>query len=100
MVRKAKFEVDAIGYAETQEGRPAWHHAREIVSNAFDESPYATECITTLKKEGHELAVLTVSDNGRGFEKLEYAWTFYLTTRKRSDPTSRGRWTKGEKDWN
>lgn len=92
-----KFEINSKGFAELQAGRPKWSFVRELISNAFDEK--ITICNVTITKEGRKPAVIVVEDDGEGFRDLRDAYTLFAPTPKRSDPSVRGRFNLGEKEF-
>jgi len=70
----------------------------ELFQNAMDTD--ATECnITIVPLEGTRgVARLTVEDNDPvGFRRLADAYTMYLSSLKKDDPTKAGRYNVGEK---
>ena len=98
------FEVDANGLREVIGGQESWRQVIELVANVFDEyRGYNTEriapvhCEVTLTKDGRNPAVLTVEDDGAGFEDVTDIWTFFRSTSKRSSATVSGRFNAGEK---
>ena len=98
------FEVDTEGLREVIGGTEPWRHAIELVANVFDEYRGYSEgrvkptfCSVTLTKEGRNPAVLTVTDNGAGFDEVSDVWTFFRTTAKRSTADVSGRFNAGEK---
>jgi len=93
----AWFEVDTKGMRELHSGRESWQVIKELVSNAFDEES-ASECIVLLEPITDRTARLTVSDNGKGFARIEDAWTLMASTPKRTSATVRGRFNIGEKE--
>lgn len=93
---KARFEVSTKGMRELQSGREPWQLAKELVSNAWDET--TTICEVTLKSISSHKAKLTVRDDGAGFSDINDAWTLMGHTPKRLNPTVRGRFNIGEKE--
>jgi len=93
----SKFEVDAKGFAVLQAGRDPWTLAREPISNSFDEAT-VTRVNVELTKDGNKPAVYVVEDDGPGFADLKDAYTLYADTYKRSNPRTRGRFNRGEKE--
>lgn len=87
---------------ELQSGRKPWQLAKELVSNAWDES--TTLCEVTLQSVSPRQAKLTVYDDGGGFADIKDAWTLMAHTPKRLEPTvkgyfyERGRFNIGEKE--
>ena len=93
------FEVDQNGLKNQNAGREPWELIRELVQNAWDEAPFASECrITTRLSEDRKNTEITVEDNGDGFADIKDAYTLMGSTPKRDDPKKRGRFNRGEKD--
>jgi len=92
------FEVDRDGLRQLLEGKDKAFVVRELVQNAWDE-PGVTRCHVTLKPlPGRPAARLVVEDDApEGFYDLRHAYTLYARTRKRPDPSKRGRFNLGEK---
>lgn len=93
---KSRFEVSTQGMRELQSGREPWQLAKELVSNAWDES--TTICEVILESLAPRKARLTVYDDGGGFANIADAWTLMGHTPKRLNPTVRGRFNIGEKE--
>lgn len=92
------FEVDKDGLRQLLEGRDKSFVIRELVQNAWDE-PGVTEVeITLAPVPGRPAAWVTVIDDApEGFYDLRHAYTMFANTRKRTDPSKRGRFNMGEK---
>lgn len=92
------FEVDKDGLRQLLEGRDKSFVLRELIQNAWDE-PGVTICeVSIAPLDGRRAAALDVSDDApEGFYDLRHAYTLYANTRKRSNPTARGRFNLGEK---
>jgi hypothetical protein len=92
------FEVDRHGLRQLLEGKDKAFVVRELVQNAWDE-PGVTRCDVTLEPiPGRPAARLVVEDDApEGFYDLRHAYTLYARTRKRPDPSKRGRFNLGEK---
>ena len=93
---KNRFEVSTKGMAELQSGREPWQLAKELVSNAWDET--TTRCTVNVVNLSPMTARITVTDNGSGFSDIEDAWTLMGHTNKRMNANSRGRFNVGEKE--
>jgi len=93
---KARFEVSTEGMRALQSGREPWQLAKELVSNAWDET--TTVCEVELHPTSPRKAKLTVRDDGKGFADVKDAWTLMGHTPKRLNPTVRGRFNIGEKE--
>ena len=103
-VKANLFEVDAIGLREVIGGLDSWRHVIELVANVFDEyrgyNPNRKKpvfCEVSLTKSGRNPAVLTVEDDGAGFDEVTDVWTFFRSTEKRDSATVSGRFNAGEK---
>ena len=97
---KNRFEVSTEGMRELHAGRNPVHLVRELIQNAWDEHPDATECRVTVKAMPNEpyLTRLVVEDDGKGFRRIQDAYTLLGPTEKRLDPSKRGRYNLGEKE--
>ena len=94
-----RFEVSESGMRELNSGREPWHLVKELIQNAWDEAPYATECRVTVEPQPEGDATLViVQDDGPGFANITDAYTLMGPTDKRLQPTKRGRFNLGEKD--
>ena len=93
---KERFEVSTKGMKALQSGREPWQLAKELVSNSWDEE--ITRCDVTLESLGPRRAKIIVSDDGKGFTKIEDVWTLMGDTPKRGRPDVRGRFNIGEKE--
>ena len=94
-----RFSVSASGMRSLNIGRKPWDLVKELIQNAWDEAPFATECRVIVKPhpEGNTTTV-TVQDDGPGFSNIADAYTIMGNTSKRLHPTKRGRFNIGEKD--
>lgn len=94
-----RFAVSESGMRELNGSREPWDLVKELIQNAWDEVPYATECriIVDPQPDG-STTLVTVEDDGPGFSDIADAYTLMGHTRKRLDPTQRGRFNIGEKD--
>jgi len=91
------FDVSKDGLKQLMEGRPKSFIIRELVQNAWDE-PGVTVCNITLRYAGRGIADMEVVDDApEGFADITHAYTLFAETRKRKDPTKRGRFNLGEK---
>ena len=99
MTSQQWFEIDPEGLKSLNYGREPWDLIKELIQNAWDETPFATECrVGTRGTEGGSATVVTVEDNGSGFADIRHSYTLMSNTPKRSEPTKRGRFNRGEKD--
>ena len=92
-----RFAVSHEGMRELQADREPWVLVKELIQNAWDESPKATQCEVTVVAGENNTQVI-VSDDGPGFAYLPDAWTLMGATPKRADPMKRGRFNLGEKE--
>ena len=94
-----RFAVSESGMRELNISREPWDLVKELIQNAWDEVPYATECrvIVDPQPDGSTTWV-TVEDDGPGFSDIADAYTLMGHTGKRLEPTQRGRFNIGEKD--
>ena len=92
------FEVDRGGLRQLLEGRDKSFILRELIQNAWDEDG-VTNCDVRLTAiPGRPAVRLVVEDDApEGFYDLRHAYTLFADTRKRPDPTKRGRFNLGEK---
>ena len=97
------FTVSREGLGELQRSRRKVDVTKELVSNAFDEMQNGvTEVLVTVApafEEDEQGVRLTVEDDGAGFRDIEHAWQLNAPTDKRLDPTLRGRYNLGEKEF-
>ena len=91
------FEVDKKGLRALVANRPKGFILRELLQNAWDEPGVTKVEVFTSQSAG--MAVIEVIDDApEGFYDLSHAFTFFADTRKRKDPTKRGRFNAGEKE--
>ena len=89
------FEVSKEGLRSLMAGKPKWFIVRELVQNAWDELITKCEVIATYNKP---IATIMVTDDSPdGFRDIADAYTIFKKTKKRKDPTKRGRFNFGEK---
>lgn len=98
------FAVSVDGLRELEGGRAPWRLAAEPVVNAFDEfrrrepDRRPRRCVVNLSKSTKPRGVLlTVEDDGPGFDRIEDVWTLFGSTEKRDNPDVSGRFNFGEK---
>lgn len=94
-----RFAVSESGMRELNADREPWDLVKELIQNAWDEAPFASECRVAVEPQpvGNE-TVVTVCDDGPGFSDIADAYTLMGHTGKRLQPTKRGRFNVGEKD--
>lgn len=94
-----RFAVSELGMRELNSGRQPWDLVKELIQNAWDEAPFATECRVTVEPQPEgNTTMVTVEDDGRGFSDIADAYTLMGQTDKRLDHKKRGRFSIGEKD--
>ena len=94
-----RFEVSEAGMRELNAARDPWDLVKELVQNAWDEAPIATYCSVTVEPQSDgNTTMVTVEDDGPGFQDVADAYTLMGHTSKRLYPTQRGRFNTGEKD--
>ena len=94
-----RFAVSESGMRELNSSREPWDLVKELIQNAWDEVPYATECRVIVEPQPDgSTTLITVEDDGPGFSDISDAYTLMGHTNKRLDPTQRGRFNIGEKD--
>ena len=90
-------EVDLDGFGQLMAARPKVALVHDLLQNVFDED--ATTAVVTLEPlplRGR--SQLTVTDDcPDGFADLRDAYTLYKSSKKKADPTKRGRFNEGEK---
>ena len=99
MPSKERFTVSHEGMREQHAGRAPWELVKELVQNAWDEAPEATVCRIDIQSASPGYTSVTVYDNGPGFADISDAYTLLKSTPKRRDPTKRGRFNLGEKEF-
>lgn len=91
------FEVDRQGLKKLFAGEDKNFILRELIQNSWDE-PGVKNVSITVEKESHgKYALLIKDDDPEGFYDLSHAYKLFGNTRKRKDPTKRGRFNMGEK---
>ena len=94
-----RFTVSESGMRELNSSREPWDLVKELIQNAWDEAPFATECRVAVEPQPESGATMvTVQDDGPGFADIADAFTLMGHTSKRSKPDKRGRFNIGEKD--
>ncbi len=94
-----RFSVSESGMRELNASRQPWDLVKELIQNAWDEAPFATECRVVIEPHPDDKTTLvTVEDDGSGFSDIADAYTLMGHTDKRGQPTKRGRFNIGEKD--
>ena len=91
-----RFEVDTAGMRQLHENRRPHELIKELIQNVFDEDA-ATICRVEIRPDLDGILV-SVTDDGGGFQNISDAYTIMGDTAKRKDPTKRGRFNLGEKE--
>ena len=89
------FDVDKEGLSKILEGRGPEFIGRELVQNALDEDTTRVEVLVEWEAGVTHLRVS--DDSPDGFTNLSHAWTLFAESKKKGDPTKRGRFNLGEK---
>lgn len=89
------FDVDKEGLGKILEDRGPEFIGRELVQNALDENTTRVEVRVEWEKGVTHLSV--ADDSPEGFHDLTHAWTLFAESKKKGDPTKRGRFNLGEK---
>lgn len=90
-------DVDRNGLARLMEGRHPAFAVWELIQNAIDEDGVTTVTVG-LAKLVNDRAMLSVQDDAPdGFHDLRHAYTLFAESKKKTDPTKRGRFNLGEK---
>jgi len=92
------FEVSKSGLKQLMEGKDKSYVLRELIQNAWDEPGVTTVHVEIEPIPGRPAALVTVEDDApQGFYDIAHAYTMFGVTRKRKDPSKRGRFNLGEK---
>lgn len=89
------FDVNKEGLGKILEGRGPEFIGRELVQNALDEETTRVE--VRVEWAGGVTHLRVADDSPRGFQDLTHAWTLFAESKKKGDPTKRGRFNLGEK---
>ena len=93
-----RFSVSESGMRSLNIGRKPWDLVKELVQNAWDEAPDATECRVIVESNPEDdTTTVIVQDDGQGFSNIADVYTLMGDTSKRLYPTKRGRFNIGEK---
>ena len=95
-IQKNWIDVDLDGFGQLMASRPKVAVVHDLLQNVFDED--ATSAIVHLESIDSNTARLVVEDDcPNGFSDLTDAFTLYQPSKKKGDPTKRGRFNEGEK---
>lgn len=90
------FDLDTKGFRQVFADRSVSRMVEELVANAFDEN--VTRVDVQFNHLGGQAYRLKVTDDSPvGFEDLRDAYTVFAPSKKKADPTKRGRFCFGEK---
>jgi hypothetical protein len=90
------FDLNTKGFRQVFADRSVSRMIEELVANAFDENVSRVD--VTFKHLGRQDYRLKVTDdNPSGFADLRDAYTVFAPSKKKEDPTKRGRFCFGEK---
>lgn len=97
MGRKSWIETDLDGLAQAMGNRGKEFLVFELASNGWDENSTTVdiEFLPTAQRGLYSLKV--TDDNPDGFADITHAYTMFAPSKKKTDPTKRGRWNFGEK---
>ena len=94
-----RFAVSESGMRELNANRAPWDLIKELIQNAWDEAPSTTYCSVNVEPQpDSDTTTVTVEDDGPEFSDVSDAYTLMGHTKKRLNPTQRGRFNTGEKD--
>lgn len=97
-MQKNWFSVDPEGLRKLIEHKGRFFVIAELWSNALDEATSRVEIKLESIEGSRGRANLTViDDNPDGFKDITHAYTLYAESAKKSDPSKRGRFNRGEK---
>jgi hypothetical protein len=90
------FDLNTKGFRQVFADRSVTRMVQELVANAFDEKVSRVD--VTFEHLGGQDYRLVVKDNSpNGFEDLRDAYTVFAPSKKKDDPSKRGRFCFGEK---
>lgn len=90
------FDVDRDGLRDLVAGRDYGFVANELLQNAFDED-VSRVVVEVSPLRGGRISLVVSDDAPNGFSRLDHAWTLFASSKKKVDPTKRGRFNLGEK---
>lgn len=92
------FTVDKAGLAAILARRGEQFLFYELLQNAWDEAGVTRVDLHVERITNSPYVRLTVEDDAPdGFADLSHAWTLFASSKKKTDPTKRGRFNLGEK---
>lgn len=90
------FAVDKEGLRKQLARKGKGFAVVELVQNGWDEDT-ANVHVTLERLEGDRVRLVVEDDNPEGFKDLTHAYTLFAESKKKDDPTKRGRFNLGEK---
>ncbi len=90
------FELNTKGFRQVFADRSVSRMVEELVANAFDENVSRVD-VTFEHLGGQDYKLNVTDDSATGFEDLRDAYTVFGPSKKKGDPTKRGRFCFGEK---
>jgi len=90
------FDLSTKGFGQIFADRSISRMVEELVANAFDENVSRVE-VAFQQTGRQEYRLRVTDDSAAGFEDLRDAYTVFAPSRKKADPTKRGRFCFGEK---
>ena len=91
-----RLEIDFDGWRKQQLRRKPIAVVKELISNFLDEDS-ATEMILDISPISK---IISYTDNGKGFSNPDDVFRLYAESIRKNDPTKRGRFNRGEKEFN
>jgi hypothetical protein len=90
--------VDKDGFSKLVEQKGRGRIIAELIQNAWDEDGVTQVQVSIKPIPGSPYAVLTVFDDSQdGFHDLSHSFTLFAESKKKVDPSKRGRFNLGEK---
>ena len=93
-----RFQVNTEGMRQLHAHRRPEELVKELLQNVFDEDN-ATICAVTVTSLNPEETQVEVLDDAQGFLNINDAYTLMRPTAKRLDPSKRGRFNLGDKEF-
>jgi len=92
------YEVDKDGWFKLIEQKSRGRILSELIQNAWDEEGVTKVTLDITPIPNKPLSTLIVTDDSDdGFHDLSHAYTLFAESKKKDDPTKRGRFNVGEK---
>lgn len=90
------FEVDKAGLSKLMSRRGKDFIVGELIQNAWDENVTRVDVRLSAPVNG-KVTIEVEDDSPNGFADISHAYTLFAESKKKSDPTKRGRFNLGEK---